>query len=113
MYMSSPVLGDGSIYGHSARRKGQFVAMDAKSGELKWASDGRDGDHASILLAPQHLVLLTSDARLIVADRGSKEFHAHKDYQLAEKKTWSMPVLLGDDLLFRDEQRLVRMSPQH
>ncbi len=113
MYMSSPVLGDGLIYGHSARRKGQFVAMDAKSGELKWASDGREGDHASVLLAPQHLVLLTSDARLIVADRGSKEFHAHKDYQLAEKKTWSMPVLLGDDLLFRDEQRLIRMSPQH
>jgi outer membrane protein assembly factor BamB len=113
MYMSSPVLGDGLVYGHSSRRKGQFVALDAKTGALKWASPGRDGEFASVLLTPQFVVLLNDNARLIVADRGSKEFHAHKSYQLTDKKTWSMPVLLGDDLLFRDEGRLVRMSAQH
>ena len=32
MYMSSPVFGDGLIYGHSSKRKGQFFAIDAKTG---------------------------------------------------------------------------------
>ncbi len=112
MYMSSPVLGDGLIYGHSARSKGQFVALDAATGETRWSSPGRDGDHASVLLTPQHVVLLTNDAKLVVADRGNKEFHEFKKYQLTAKQTWSMPVLLGGDLLVRDEQQLVRMSPK-
>src|SRR5690606_4129367 len=41
MYMSSPVFADGLIVGISARQKGQFVALDARSGELRWSSEGR------------------------------------------------------------------------
>ena len=63
MYMSSPVFGDGLIYGHSAKRKGQFVALDAKTGALRWATEGREGDHASVLLTPASLLIyLTNGA---------------------------------------------------
>ncbi|HET8782648.1 MAG TPA: PQQ-binding-like beta-propeller repeat protein, partial [Pyrinomonadaceae bacterium] len=58
MYMSSPVFGDGVIYGHSSKKKGQFVAVDAKTGAVKWATEGREGEHASLLLTPQHVVFL-------------------------------------------------------
>ena len=40
MYMSSPVFGDGLIYGHSSKKKGQFFAIDAKTGALRWATEG-------------------------------------------------------------------------
>jgi outer membrane protein assembly factor BamB len=110
MYMSSPVYGDGLIYGFSARKKGQFVAIDAKSGALRWATEGREGDHASVLLTPRHLVYLTNGADLIVASRGTPGFTVEKRYEVAESATWAIPVLLGSDLLVRDASGLMRLT---
>ena len=39
MYMSSPVLDSGTLYGHSSTRSGQFVALDAATGAVRWAGD--------------------------------------------------------------------------
>lgn len=102
MYMSSPVFGDGLIYGHSSKKKGQFVAVDAKTGALKWATEGREGEHASLLLTPQHVVFLTNGADLIVAKRGTPAFAVERRYEVAEAATWAMPVLLGSNVLVRD-----------
>jgi outer membrane protein assembly factor BamB len=110
MYMSSPVYGDGLIYGLSAKRKGQFVALDAKTGVLRWATEGREGDHASVLLTPRHVVYLTNGADLIVAQRGTAAFTVEKRYEVAEAETWAMPVLLGSDLLVRDATGLMRLT---
>ncbi len=111
MYMSSPVYGDGVIYGHSARRKGQFVALDARTGALRWATEGRDGDHASVLLTPRHVVYLTNDAQLIAARRGAPTFAVEHRYEVAQASTWAMPVFLGSDLLVRDATGLIRLTP--
>jgi outer membrane protein assembly factor BamB len=110
MYMSSPVYGDGLIYGMSAKKKGQFVALDARTGELRWATDGREGDHASVLLTPRHLVFLTNGASLIVAPRSATAFTIEKRYQVADAETWAMPVFLGSDLLVRDATVLLRLT---
>jgi len=110
MYMSSPVYGDGLIYGFSARKKGQFVAVDANSGVLRWATEGREGDHASVLLTPGHIVYLTNGADLIVAPRGANGFTVEKRYEVAESATWAIPVFLGSDLLVRDATGLVRLT---
>jgi outer membrane protein assembly factor BamB len=110
MYMSSPVYGDGLIYGLSAKRKGQFVALDAKTGVLRWATEGREGDHASVLLTPRHVVYLTNGADLIVVQRGTAAFTVEKRYEVAEAETWAMPVLLGSDLLVRDATGLMRLT---
>ena len=111
MYMSSPVFGDGLIYGHSAKRKGQFVALDAKTGVTRWASDGREGDQASVLLTPRHVVYLTNGADLIVARRGTATLEVERRYDVADAETWAIPVLLGTDLLVRDATSLVRLTP--
>jgi hypothetical protein len=74
MYMSSPVFGDGLIYGHSSKKKGQFVAIDAKTGALKWATEGREGSMHLSLLTPQHVIFLTNGADRIVAKRGTPRF---------------------------------------
>ena len=112
MYMSSPVFGDGLIYGHSAKRKGQFVALDAKSGVLKWATEGREGEHASILLTPEHVVFLTNGADLIFAKRAQPSFTAEQRYEVAKSPTWAVPVLMGSDLLVRDATTLMRLTSQ-
>ena len=111
MYMSSPVYGDGLIYGHSSKRKGQFVAIDAKTGAVRWATEGRDGDHASVLLTPDHIVYLTNDAQLITARRGAAAFAVDKRYEVADAQTWAIPVFLGSDLLVRDGTGLIRLTP--
>jgi len=111
MYMSSPVYGDGLIYGHSAKRKGQFVALDAKTGVLRWSTEGRDGDHASVLLTGRNVIYLTNGADLIVARRATKTFEVERRYDVADAATWAMPVLLGSDVLVRDATGLIRLTP--
>jgi outer membrane protein assembly factor BamB len=110
MYLSSPVYGDGLIYGLSSKRKGQFVALDAKTGALRWATEGREGEHASVLLTPRHLIYLTNGADLIVAQRGAAVFTVEKRYHVADAETWAMPVFLGSDLLVRDATGLMRLT---
>lgn len=110
MYMSSPVFGDGLIYGHSSRKKGQFVALDAKTGALRWATEGREGEHASVLLTPRNLIYLTNGADLVVAYRGPNAFALEKRYDVAEAETWAMPVLIGSDILIRDATGLMRLT---
>ena len=110
MYMSSPVFGDGLIYGHSSKKKGQFVAVDAKTGAVKWATEGREGEHASLLLTPQHVIFLTNGADLIVAKRGTPAFAVEKRYEVAEAATWAVPVLLGSNVLVRDTTGLMLLT---
>ena len=110
MYMSSPVFGDGLIYAHSSKRKGQFVALDAKTGAIRWVTEGREGEHASLLLTPRHVVILTNGADLIVAKRDTPAFTVERRYEVAEKATWSMPVLLGSNILVRDATGLMLLT---
>ncbi len=110
MYMSSPVFGDGLIYSHSSKKKGQFVAVDAKTGAVKWATEGRQGEHASLLLTPQHVVFLTNGADLIVARRNTPSFAVEKRYEVAEASTFAMPVLLGSNILVRDATGLMLLT---
>jgi outer membrane protein assembly factor BamB len=110
MYMSSPVYGDGLIYGHSAKKKGQFVALDAKTGALRWSTEGREGEHASVLLTPKHIIFLTNGADLIVARRNTDAFTVDHRYQVANSPTWSVPVLLGADMLVRDATGIIRLT---
>lgn len=110
MYMSSPVFGDGLIYGHSSKKKGQFVALDAKTGALRWATEGREGEHASLLLTPKHVLFLTNGADLIVVKRGAAAFAVERRYEVAEAATWAMPVLLGSNILVRDATGLIMLT---
>jgi outer membrane protein assembly factor BamB len=110
MYMSSPVFGDGLLYGLSIKKKGQFIALDVATGAVRWATEGREGEHASVMLTPRHLVYLTNGADLIVAKRGAAGFEIEKRYEVAESETWAMPVLLGSDILVRDTTGLMRLT---
>jgi outer membrane protein assembly factor BamB len=111
MYMSSPVYGDDLLYGHSVKRKGQFVALDAKTGATRWITEGREGEHASVLLTPHHVLFLTNGADLIVARRATNAFESEQRYDVADAETYAVPVLLGRDLYVRDATSLMRLAP--
>ena len=110
MYMSSPVFGDGVIYGLGSKRKGQFVALDPKTGAVKWTTEGREGDHASVLLAPSHVLFLTSTGVLVVAKRNPGAFELVKKYDVATSETWALPIFLGNELVIREASHLVKLA---
>ena len=110
MYLSSPVFGDGLIYGHSSKKKGQFFAIDAKTGAVRWTTEGREGEHASLLLTPQNVIFLTNGADLIVAKRNTPAFAVERRYEVAEGSTFAMPVLLGENILVRDATGLMLLT---
>ncbi len=112
MYMSSPVYGDGLIYGLSAKRRGQFVALDAKTGVLKWATDGREGEHASVLLLPRHIIFLSNTGALAVARRGTAAFELEKKYEGigTAGEAWAIPAFLGASLIVRDATGVMRLD---
>jgi outer membrane protein assembly factor BamB len=106
MYMSSPVLVSDTLYAHSSKRRGQFVALDPSSGALRWATAGRDGRSASIVAAGDHLLVLTTESQLIVARADPAAFREVRRYTVADAETYSHPAILRDRLLVRDATRL-------
>jgi outer membrane protein assembly factor BamB len=109
MYTVAPVFADGIIYGMSNKRRGQFVAVRASDGWLKWSTPGRDGTHASILQQGEQLFFLTDGGVLIVARRTEQGFTEERRYEISQSSTWSVPVLLPDGMLLREATGVVKL----
>ncbi len=110
MYMSAPVVADGTLYGISNKRKGQLVALDTSNGTIRWATEGREGDHASILLGPSHVIFLTNAGDLIVARRDAAKYSEERRIDVADGETWAMPVYIPGGIVVRDAQGLMRLA---
>lgn len=108
MYTTSPVFAEGVIYAMSNKRRGHFVALDAETGTVRWATQGRDGNHASILQTNQHVLFLNDAGALIVTERTPDGFKELKRYELGKSPTWTLPVLLPDGVLVREANTLVK-----
>lgn len=108
MYTASPVFADGVIYGMSNKRRGHFIALDVETGAIKWATPGRDGNHASILQTKEHILFLSDGGALIVASRTPEGFKELKRYELGKSATWTLPVLLPDGILVREAGAVVK-----
>jgi outer membrane protein assembly factor BamB len=102
MYMSSPVLSGGTVYAHSARRKGQFVAFNPADGQIRWSTEGRAGTSASVIAAGKYLLFVTSDSEMVVAHLDAGAHNEVRRYSVASSATYAHPVLLRDRLVVRD-----------
>jgi outer membrane protein assembly factor BamB len=102
MYMSSPIADGNFIYGFSNKRKGQIFCLDARSGKVAWATEGRAGANAALLGAGPHLVVLTTEGDLIVARRTPEKFDELHRYKVADTQTWAQPVLLKNGVVIRN-----------
>jgi outer membrane protein assembly factor BamB len=104
MYMSSPVADGSFLYGFGNRRKGQLFCVDVKTGIAKWTTEGRGGTNAAIQSAGPHLVVLTTDADLIVLNRNPEKYEEVRRYKVATSPTWAQPVILNGALVVRDAE---------
>jgi outer membrane protein assembly factor BamB len=106
MYMSSPVLARGTIFGHSSKRKGQFVAVDPETGQIRWATEGRNATSAAVVAAGSHLVYLTTEGQMIVTPIDPSKYEEMRRYSVADSSTYAHPVVLRDRVLVRDQSAL-------
>jgi len=114
MYMSSPVLGGTSgdlLFGFTERKRGQFFCLKPGDGTTLWASEGRQADNAAIVAANSVLLILTSDANLIVARQSDKAFETVRKYSVADSPTWAHPVVMGHGILIKDATNLALWDP--
>jgi len=110
MYMSSPVLARGTLFGHSSKRKGQFVAMNADTGKVLWATEGRNATSASVVAAGAHLVFLTTEAQMIVTPVDPAAFHEVRRYSVAPSTVYAQPIVLRDRVVVRDASNLTQWT---
>jgi outer membrane protein assembly factor BamB len=110
MYMSTPVLADGVLYGLSSKKKGQVFALDAATGDVKWMTEGRAADQAAILLTPAHVLILTTGGELVLVKRSAAKYEEERRYTVADSATWAVPVLLPDGLIVRDASSVMRLT---
>jgi len=110
MFMSSPVVIDGTIYGLTTRGKGQFVAIDAATGKLRWNTQGREGDNASILGSRSWLLASTTDGNLIVARANPQKYEEVRRYQIAQSAVWAHPAITGRSIIVKDVDKVICWS---
>ena len=108
MYMSSPVADGGFIYGFSSKRKGQLFCLEAKTGTVKWTTEGRAGTNAALQVAGPNLVVLTTEGELIVVKRNPEKFEELRRYKVGDTQTWAQPVLLKDSVIVRTADAVTR-----
>ncbi len=110
LYMNTPVLAGSTLYGLSAKKKGQFFAVDAATGKTLWQGPGRMGENAAIVNLGGTLLALTNDAVLYVLPASATAFAPAAQYTVAASPTWAHPVVLGETILVKDETTLASLS---
>jgi outer membrane protein assembly factor BamB len=110
MFMSSPVLIAGTIYGLTVRSRGQFVAIDATSGKTLWNTQGREGENASMLGSRSWLLASTTDGNLVVARANPQKYEEVRRYQIAQSALWAHPAVTGSSIIVKDVDKVICWS---
>jgi hypothetical protein len=98
------VLVDGSVYGLSRRKKGQYYRLDAQTGKTRWLSEGRQADNAAIVAGGGALFLLDTEGELSVAALGGSTFAPLRTWTVASSATWAHPVVTDTAVLVKDAE---------
>jgi outer membrane protein assembly factor BamB len=106
MYMSSPVLAGAQVLGLSHKKKGQYFALDADTGQVRWTSAGGQGEHAAFLVAGDAVLALQGDGTLLVLPRDATSFAPSQKYRVADSATYAHAVPAKGGLLVKDETGL-------
>ena len=110
MYMSSPAASGSTIFGLSNKNRGQFFAIDVKTGKTLWVGKGREAENASIVRAGDFLLLATTNSELIVARASATAFEEVKRYTVADSAMWAHPAFAGRNIVVKDVDKLIVWS---
>ena len=107
MYMSSPVVAGGRLFGMTHRRRGQLFCADPANGKVAWATQGRLAENAVLIVAGDVLLVQTSGGELLVVAADRTRYRELARYRLSESATWAHPALVGSRLLVKDRDHLL------
>jgi outer membrane protein assembly factor BamB len=107
MFMSNPVLVDGTLYGLSQRANGQFFALDGRTGKVLWLGSPRAATNTAVVKSGDLLFLLNDDAELTIARASRGAFEPLKRYRVAESATWAQPTISGNRIFVKDASSLI------
>lgn len=106
MYMSSPVAADGVMYGLTHKNRGQFFAVDVKTGKTLWTSPPRQGENAAVMLARGVVMATTTEGELVVFKQGRSGFEVVRKYTVAQSPIWAHPAFATGGILIKDAETL-------
>lgn len=112
MYMNSPVLAAGVLWGLSHRNKGQLFGLDPKTGRAIWTGEGRQAENAALISRGDSVFALTTNSELHVYRATPKALEPVRTYQVANSPTWAHPVVLGSRILVKDADSLALWSAE-
>ena len=98
---SSSVLHDGYIYGLD---ESILACIDASTGELQWK--GGQYGYGQLLLAGDHLVVLTEDGELVLVHATPDGHDEVASTTAIDGKTWNVPALADGRLLVRNAREM-------
>jgi outer membrane protein assembly factor BamB len=105
-YLSNPVVVGDTVFGLSQRDRGQYFALDAKTGKVLWLGPARQATNTAVVKAGELLFLLNDNAELIVARASQTAFEPLKRYTVADSATWAQPTLSGKRIFVKDVSSL-------
>jgi outer membrane protein assembly factor BamB len=100
--LSNPVVVGDTLFGLSEKGRGQFFALEAKTGKVLWLGPSRQASNTAIVKAGNLLLLLDDDGELIVARSSKTEFEPLKRYSVADSATWAQPTVSGNRIFVKD-----------
>jgi outer membrane protein assembly factor BamB len=109
MYMSSPVVVNGVMYGLTHRNRGQFFAVEVSTGKSLWTSPPRQGENAALAAAGTLLLATTTDGELVVMRQG-RAYEPVREYALADSPIWAHPAFHGNTVIIKDAETLSAWS---
>lgn len=94
---NTSVYHDGYIYGfHVAALR----CISAETGEVKWTKRGYG--KGSLILVDGHLMVLSDQGKLIVADASPESFKEKASLQAMEGKSWTAPSFVNGSIYLRN-----------
>jgi outer membrane protein assembly factor BamB len=106
MYISDPVVVGDTLLGLSRRNRGQFFALDARTGAVLWLGPPRAAENAAFATAGDLLFILKDDGELMVARASRTGLEPLKRYTVADSATWAQPAITGRRLYIKDVSSL-------
>lgn len=86
--------------------KGQVACVDLESGKVLWQGPGRAGENASLVVAGEHILVLSNEAVLTVLAASSTEHKVIAAYTVAPSPTWAHLAVSGNRILVKDKDTL-------
>ena len=105
-YMTSPVLAGELLVGLSPLKRGQLFGLDPTTGKTLWLSEGRIGENASLVVAGDRLLVLSTDGVMLVGRASRTAWEPTARYEVAPSAVWAHLALLGDRVLVKDRTAL-------